>query len=368
MSQMTQKRIEKIREIMTGKGLDAFMVSAEENRRHLSGFTACDGQFDETAGALFITEKRLLLATDSRYALQAEDEAPLYETVVYKKGLARESSQIFKRLGAKRVGFESVRISVSLHNALKEGIRRENPSVELLPADGIVESLRIIKSEDEIEKIRKALGCAESAFDRAAKNFAPGMKEKEAAWELEKAMRENGADSLSFPVIAASGGNSALPHAIPGHAKTEKGRHLLLDWGARVDGYCSDISRTVFMGNACDFFKKVYNTVYDAQQKAIAGIHPGVNGKKVDEIARKLIDSSEFKGRFSHGLGHGVGMAVHEEPRISPFKDIVLEPGMVFTVEPGIYISGWGGVRIENMVAVREDGAEVLNGLEVGKY
>ena len=375
---MIEKRIQAARRLIAEKNLDALMVSAEENRSYLSGFTASDGQFDETAGVLFISEDKLILATDSRYELQAENQAPLFDIVIYKKGLALEFPRIFQRLaanggapksgGAMRIGFESVRVSAFFHHALCEKIESEKISGRLIPTQGTIESLRALKTEDEIEAIRRALACAESAFSSSHRHFSENISEKEAAWSLEKAMRENGADSLSFPVIAAFGKNSARPHAIAGHDKIKEGGPLLLDWGAKVDGYCSDISRTIFMGEPDDFFKRVYMTVYDAQRRAIDGIRPGIGGKEVDGIARRLIDESEFSGQFGHGLGHGVGRVVHEPPRLSPVKDAVLAPGMVFTVEPGIYIPGWGGVRIENMVAVREDGAEVLNRLEIKTY
>ncbi|VEN75395.1 conserved hypothetical protein [Candidatus Desulfarcum epimagneticum] len=362
---MIEKRIESIREKIAKKGLDGLMVSVEENRRYLSGFTGEDGQFDETAGVLFITPDRLLLATDSRYGLQAENEAPLFEVLEYPKGLAREFPEIVKKLGAGRLGFESVRMSVFLLSELEKKLEEARVSARMIPMEGMAESLRVIKSEDEIEKIKKSLACAEAAFPKTRALLSPGTSEQEAAWLMEKAMRESGADSLSFPVIAAAGANSALPHAIPGREKIGKGRPLLFDWGARVDGYCSDISRTVFMSGADDLFKRVYRTVYEAQRRAVSAIRPGVSGREVDAAARGFIEDSEFKGRFGHGLGHGVGLAVHEEPRISPLKDVILEPGMVFTVEPGIYIPGRGGVRIENMARVTEDGVEELNRLEV---
>ena len=365
---MIKKRIELARKQIAENNLDAFMVSVEENRRYLSGFSASDGQFDETAGALFITKNELILATDSRYELQAENEAPLFEIVTYKKGFAHGFARILKRLGSGRVGFESVRVSAFLHGELVEKLKSETVSAELLPLEGMVESLRMIKSEPEIDAIKTSLVCAESALSKPLKMISDNITEKEIAWAMEMAMRENGADSLSFPVIAAFGKNSALPHAIPGHDKIREGGPLLLDWGAKLNGYCSDISRTIFIGEPDDFFKRVYMTVYEAQRQAISEIRPGINGKEIDAIARRQIDESEFKGRFGHGLGHGVGMVVHEDPRISSLRDVILEPGMVFTVEPGIYIPGWGGVRIENMVVVRKDGAEVLNRLEIETY
>jgi Xaa-Pro aminopeptidase len=217
------------------------------------------------------------------------------------------------------------------------------------------------KTQPEVAAIRKALRLAESVFSRVAADLRPGMTEKEAAWSLEKALREAGADGLSFPVIAASGPNSALPHAIPGDRPLQPGEPILFDWGVRLEGYCSDISRTLFMGKPDDTFRKVFQTVREAQEMAIAAIKAGADAKAVDNIARRHIEKMGFKDRFGHGLGHGVGLAIHEQPRLSPLSDKILEAGMVCTVEPGIYLPGWGGVRLENMIVVTSDGAEVLN-------
>jgi Xaa-Pro aminopeptidase len=226
----------------------------------------------------------------------------------------------------------------------------------------------MIKESAEIDEIKKALSIAESVFKDFSESVTYGMKEKEAAWAMEKGMREAGADALSFPTIVASGSNSALPHAIPGNRIFKEGEPILFDWGARLNGYCSDISRTLVIGKVDDTFKKVYKTVLEAQRKATSAIRPGISSKAVDKIARNHIDESEFKDKFGHGLGHGTGLSVHEHPRLSPLKDIKLEAGMVFTVEPGIYIPDWGGVRLENMVVVREDGAEILNDLDTAMW
>jgi Xaa-Pro aminopeptidase len=194
------------------------------------------------------------------------------------------------------------------------------------------------------------------------------MSEKEAAWRLEKEMRESGADALSFPSIVASGPNSALPHAIPGNRILKEGEPVLFDWGTVHHGYCSDTSRTTILGKAGDDFTKVFNTVVEAQKLAIKAIRGGISAKAIDQIARHHIEKTGYKGKFGHGLGHGTGLAVHEAPALSPLKDTILKPGMLVTVEPGIYIPEWGGVRVENQVVVREDGAEVLNRLDVGPF
>jgi len=360
-----EKRVERLRKALKENNIDTLMVLVEENRRYLSGFTGEDTQFDETAGALFISDQRLLLATDSRNELQTANEAPLYEIICYKKGLVKELPNIINTLKTKRLGFESIRMSYMQYNKICKELSSSNIDIELVEADNIMKCLRIVKEQSELEEIKKALIIAESAFMNFIENtIEPGITEKEAAWLLEKNMREAGADSVSFPIIVASGPNSALPHAIPGNRNFQKGEPILFDWGAKLNGYCSDITRTVVIGKPDEEFNKIFKTVLDAQKMAIDAIRPGISSKAVDEIARNHIDSMGFKDKFGHGLGHGIGLAVHEPPQISPLKDTLLESHMVFTIEPGIYISGWGGIRIENMVFVTENGVEVMNSLD----
>lgn len=368
MKNLIENRLAQIRKSIFESGLDTFMVLIEENRRYLSGFTGEDSQFDESAGALLITDKELILATDSRFELQAANEAPLYEIFCYKEGLPKALPDLLKRLQTKQLGFESTRLSYSQYKKLVEQLNSVDRQVELVDTDGLVENLRVIKSAIEIEATKKALAIAESVFRDFAKTIIPGMTEKEAAWAMEKGMRESGADSLSFSTIVASGPNSALPHAIPEDREFKAGEPLLFDWGAKLNGYCSDISRTVVIGRPDDTFKKVYQAVLEAQQKALDAIRPGMSSKAVDEIARSHIDKMGFKNKFGHGLGHGTGLAVHEAPRLSPLKDTTLEPGMLFTVEPGIYLAGWGGIRLENMAVVTRDGVEVLNNLDSSNF
>jgi len=343
------------------------MVLIDENRRYLSGYTAEDSQFDETAGAVFITDTRLVLATDSRFELQAGKEAMGYEVVCYKKGLPEELPDIMGDLKTKRLGFESIRMSYAQYKKIKETFQTNRIQVELVPTVNLVEKLRSIKEASEIAKIKAAITIAESAFTAFSADLKPGITEKDAAWTLERCLREAGADSIAFPTIVASGPNSASPHAIPGNRKIKEGEPILFDWGARLNGYCSDTSRTFAIGRPDEKFTTVFNTVLAAQSKAIDAIKPGISGKEVDEIARNHIFEMGYKGKFGHGLGHGTGLAVHELPRISPLSDNMLESGMVFTVEPGIYIAGWGGVRIENQVVVRDDGVEVLNHLDIDR-
>jgi len=368
MKNLIENRLLKIRKSIYDNNFDTFMVLVEENRRYLSGFTGQDSQFDESAGALFITDTELILATDSRYELQAAKEAPHYEVFCYKESLVKSLPDLLKRLQTKRLGFEGIRLSYLQYKKISEQLNNDNLQVEFIDTENLVENLRVIKTAAEIEATQKALAIAESIFRDFVRTITLGMTEKEAAWALEKGMRESGADSLSFAVIVASGPNSALPHAIPTDRQFKAGEPILFDWGAKLNGYCSDISRTLVIGEPDETFQKVYQTVQEAQQKAIDAIRPGISSRAVDEIARNHIDKMGFKSKFGHGLGHGTGLAVHEAPRLSPLKDTTLEPGMLFTVEPGIYLPGWGGIRLENMAVVHKDGVAVLNSLETGNF
>ena len=356
-------RIENVRKTMASAEIDTLMVLVAENRFYLSGYTGEDSQFDETAGALFITRDDLILATDPRFDTQAQQEAPLYEVVCYKKGLAEELPEIVKRLGSRTLGFESVRLSCLQYNKMKAALEAAGRATTLVPIEDLVENLRVIKTEDEIDATRRALAIAEDAFEAVTADLAPGMTEAEGAWKLEIAGREKGASGLSFPTICATGRNSAMPHAIPGSAPFKEGDPLLFDWGVFAGHYCSDTTRTIVLGKPDDRFKKVYTTVLEAQQRAIAKIRDGASSKAVDAAAREFIDGTEFEGKFAHGLGHGTGLAVHEAPRLNTLRDEPLKAGMIVTVEPGIYLPGWGGIRLENQVVVRPDGAEVLNRL-----
>ena len=368
MNSLIAERLNKLRASLSGRDIDTLLILVDANRRYLSGFTGEDTQFDESAGALVINPDRLILATDARYELQAVTEAPLYEVVCYKKGLATELPGILSELKTERLGFESIRMTCRDHRKITEELVKADSGATLVPVENIVESLRIIKEKGEIQELQRALAIAEAAFTDLLDHLEPGLSEKKLAWMMEQRMREAGAEALSFPTIVAAGSNSALPHAIPGDRSIQKGEPLLFDWGARLNGYCSDISRTVVIGKPDRTFEKVFQTVLGAQRAAIEAIKPGMRSKAVDKIARDYIADKGFGDKFGHGLGHGTGLEIHEAPRLSPLKDIELEPGMVSTVEPGVYLPEWGGIRLENMVVVRDNGAEVLNRLDPANF
>lgn len=361
---LIENRIEKIRERLRQQPADALIVLISPNRFYLSGFSSEDHQCDESSGALLITAEKLILATDSRFELQARLESPSYQVAVYREGLSKLLPALAGECGIRRLCFESIRVSVQQYNEFTKAFQDAQAEVALIPVEDWVEDLRITKSVDEIDKTTAALALAEKVFADTVRRIRPGTTEKEVAWWMEKGMREAGAESISFPSIIAAGPNSALPHAVPSDRPIQAGEPIIIDWGARLDGYCSDTTRTIILGEPDETFLKVHQTVLEAQQRAIGAIRAGVSSRTIDAAARDYIREQGFAGKFGHGLGHGTGLAVHEAPRLSPIKDTILQSGMIVTVEPGIYLPEWGGVRIENQVVVEAEGPRVLNRLK----
>ncbi|MBC7251019.1 MAG: aminopeptidase P family protein [Anaerolineae bacterium] len=344
-------RLNKLREKLAADGLDAMLVTRPQNMRYLSGFSGGDG------AVLVVTQQAAVAVTGFIYREQMQREAPDWELVEAKGRLFHALPEVTARLGVRRIGFESTYLTVDQHHDLAEAL----PDCQLVPVKGMVEELRAVKSEEEIEAITRAIVLADSAFAHIVKFIRPGMKEREVGWELEKYMRSHGADKVSFDIIVGSGPNGAMPHATQSERVIRAGEPIVMDLGAVVDGYCSDLTRTIVIGEPDDTFRTVYDTVLRAQVHAEAKIMPGMTGEEADGIAREIIVEAGYGEAFGHGLGHGVGLAVHESPRVSYMQgENVLQPGMVFTVEPGIYLPGWGGVRIEDIVVLREDGCQVL--------
>jgi Xaa-Pro aminopeptidase len=289
----------------------------------------------------------------------------MYDIVCYRKSLYDELPRLLARVNARRVGFESARLTVKHHQDLLRQLQEAQPPVTMIPTENQVESLRSTKDADELAITQRAVHCAETAFQRLLEWMRPGMTEREVARRLEELMQAAGAEGASFPIIVAAGPNSAKPHAVPGQRPIGIGEPVLLDWGAKLDGYCSDISRTVIFGPVDAQFKKIYAIVREAQAAAIAAIQPGAEGRAVDAIARRVIEQAGFGDNFGHSLGHGTGLCIHEAPRLSPHSEDTLAAGMIVTVEPGIYLPAWGGVRLENQVVITPNGATVLNSLDL---
>ena len=348
-------KLRKLRRQLTDQGLDAILVSTPENRRYLSGFTG-------SAGYLLVSQDRAVLATDFRYVEQAGRQSPEY-TIERIAGGSEWFPNLAAEMEVRRVGTESTHMTVATQAALTGAIEssESNHKPELVPTAEIVDRLRAVKEGDELELLTRAVEIADQALDHVAPTIEPGVTEEQVAWELEKAMRERGAEALAFDIIVGAGPNGALPHHRAGDKVIGNGEAVVIDMGARYQGYCSDLTRTVFVGEPDDTFVTVYNTVLEAQLAAEEKVVAGMTGGETDAVAREVIANAGYGDNFGHSLGHGVGLAVHEFPRVSPKSDDRLEDGMVFTVEPGIYLSGWGGVRIEDMVVLENGRARVLS-------
>ncbi len=347
-----QDRMERVRRRMVERELDALFVDSPENRLYLSGFRG-------TAGYLFITPSEAVLATDFRYVEQATGQAPDYRVLRiggpldWFKGLASDT-------GSRRIGMEADHLTVSLHRQLLETLKGLEPAPEMVPTTSLVDELRAVKEPEELAVLERAVEIADQAMEQVAEGMRPGMTELQVAWRLEVAMRELGAEAISFDTIVAAGPNAALPHHRPTERPIGLGESVVIDMGARYQGYCSDISRTVVLGKGDDTFRQVYDTVLAAQETASATVRTGMTGGELHELAHMIIGDAGYRENFGHSLGHGIGLAVHEHPRVGPNSPTVLEEGFVFTVEPGIYLSGWGGVRIEDMVVMENGHARVL--------
>ena len=355
-----RKRIKALRQNLAGMDCDTAWIIQPENRRYLSGFRAEDGQFTESSGSLFINESQSLLATDSRYTLDAERDAVDFEVQTLKKGLPEGLPGLLKRMGTENLGFEGDYLTWGLHRELSERLLEDSPSVLLMPLNGVVEEMRVVKDEPEISTLEASADLMSGILDEVITGLEPGMTEKQVAWQIEGLVGRSGAEGLAFPSIVASGPNSALPHAVPTDRKLMKGDPVILDVGLRLNGYCSDMTRTVFLGDPSPDFIEIYRTVREAQTNSLKEVRSGVMSNYPDSIARQIINDAGFGDYFGHGLGHGVGLATHERPRLSPLKPTKLEKGMVVTVEPGIYIPGKGGVRLEEMVVIEAAGPRIL--------
>jgi Xaa-Pro aminopeptidase len=354
MNRVNERR-EDLRRTLKAGALEALLVTCETNVRYLTGFTG-------DSSALLLGRERDVLLSDGRFTTQIEQECPGLEAYIRPatRSMSQAVGHVAGLLGARRVGFEAASLTFAEHEKIREAL----PTLELAPTTDLVESLREIKDEGEVAAIREAIEFAERAFATLRPLFIPGATEKEVADELEANLRRCGATGSSFPPIVAVGRRAALPHARP----TETTRigdddFVLVDWGATGRPYKSDLTRLVVTGKVTREFEDRYRTVLAAQERAIAAIRPGVRAHDVDAEARAVIDEAGFGRFFEHGLGHGLGMDIHEAPRLRRQSETILRAGMVVTVEPGIYLPDWGGIRIEDDVLVTPGGCEVLTHL-----
>ncbi len=343
------QRLSKLNARLAEGDLDAMLVSNPENRRYLSGFTG-------SAGVLVIKPDEALLVTDFRYYEQVAREAPDFRLAKIETKLADLLPALLAELGVKRLGFESEHVTVAQHGEWTS----LTGEIEWLATKEMVERIRAVKEEEEIEALRASAAVTDAAFAHLLEVIRPGMAEKQVAWEIEAYMRTHGASKVAFDLIVAAGPNGAQPHARPGTHIIQEGEAIVVDIGCVLDGYCSDMTRTFSLGEPSARYLEVWQTVLKAQEAAEAAIQPGMTGIEADALARQVIEQAGYGEQFGHGLGHGVGLAVHEKPRASRLSEDMLEPGMTLTVEPGIYLPGEFGVRLEDLVVVRPGGIEVL--------
>lgn len=329
---------------------DSFLITNPKNIYYISGFTG-------TSAVLFITMQENFLITDFRYIQQANEQASNFNIIECKNNLWDLVMGIIKKYNIINMGFESHHITYKIYVEMYNKIE----NVYLFPREDYIEKIRSIKTKEEISLIEKAAQITDDAFNHILGIIKPGISEKDLAFELEYFMRKCGADGLSFDTIVASGYRSALPHGVASAKKIENGDLLTFDFGCIYKRYCSDMTRTIVVGSASEEQRKIYQIVYNAQKLAREYLKAGLSGEAVDLKAREVIDRAGYSNMFGHGLGHGVGLEVHENPRLAPGVKKQLEKNMVVTIEPGIYINNFGGVRIEDLVVVTDDGCKELS-------
>lgn len=342
-------RVDSLKALLPGFGIDGMLVTKMQNRMYLSGFTG-------SAGALVIGKGGQSLITDFRYTEQAGMQAEGFNVVIHGAGgFYRTIMAEARKLGITRIGFEAQDLTVDEFS----GYEAEAAGLTLVATKGIVEKMRSVKEAAELDKLRHVCRLTDKLFDHILETLKPGMSETALASEIDIWMIRNGMES-SFGTIVASGKRGALPHGRASEKLIEKGDLVTMDFGGYFDYYTSDITRTVCVGKADAKQKEIYGIVLEAQVAGVNAAKAGLKGREVDSVSRKMIESKGYGQYFGHGLGHGVGLEVHEEPRFSVTDENTMEPGMVLSVEPGIYIPGWGGVRIEDLVVITDKEAEVL--------
>ena len=343
---MNTKRIQKIQEKMKALDLDGFLVTSKENRQYLTGFTG-------TFGWVLVTQSDVYLMTDFRYLEQAQTQAKGCKLVRFQYyAPAVTLRMLMEELEVVTLGIESDRITLAEFEDLTAQIRRK----AITPLKGFVDEIRRVKDESEIALLAQAEKISDEAFSHVLTLIQPGMTEREIAMELEFQMRRLGASGVSFDTIVASGKRSSMPHGVATDKKVEVGDFITMDFGCVYQGYCSDITRTIALGKVDKKQETVYNLVRKAQEDALKAIQAGVTGKDIQAVAQKVFQDAGYGSFFGHGLGHSVGLEIHEEPRFSPKAEEAIPENTVITVEPGLYLPNWGGVRIEDLIVVKKDG------------
>ena len=353
----TGSRLTALRRVLDERSLDGVLLSRTANKRWYSGFRLSDaeGPTSGYAGTLLVTRHAALILVDSRYTEQAATEAPGWTVVATGRALHEELPSLLLEHDIRALGMEAAVVSHADWAALAEAA----PGVELHAIDEELVPLRLLKTSMEIEAIGRACALTDECFALLNTSVRVGMTEQQVAWEIEAFFRANGAEGLAFDTIVLAGPRAAMPHGRPSAATVERGNVLLIDFGCIVDGYRSDMTRTLFVGDVSDDIRRWHDAVREAQALAMAGLRPGVNGQEVDAVARERI-AREGVEPYGHGLGHGIGMETHEPPQLRQSRPYTLEAGMVFSVEPGIYLPGVTGIRIEDIVVLEESGPRLL--------
>lgn len=351
-------RHKNVRDAMKHLKLDGMLLTHPPDLAYLTNFTG-----DDSVG--LIVEKEIHLVTDFRYQEQAEQEAAWVKATIRDGKMEDALAKTIGGTKAKRVGFEANFATVGQIDALATALKTAKLEVELVPLENVMSNIRKVKDDHEVDLIRKSVAVAEEAFEAIRDEIKPGQSENYLAGLLVLELRSRGASNSSFPVIVAAAANSSLPHYRPGETLVQADQPLLVDWGALLKGYCSDLTRTLMIGRVIPRMKEIYKVVLESQLAAIDFLRPGVTTQQADRIARDVIDKAGYAKQFGHGLGHGIGRDIHELPTLRKTGgEEELRPGMVVTVEPGIYLPGEGGVRIEDDVLITHSGCEVLSSLD----
>ncbi|WP_158599098.1 M24 family metallopeptidase [Planococcus salinus] len=346
---MITKRIQNLRAELFTEGNEAALITSPENRFYFSGFKG-------SSGVLLITKEDAYLLTDFRYIDQAKEEAPFFTVVNHQRKAFPTVTETIEKHGVKKLGVEFGKMPIQEYKELES----LNPKLQIFDSEEAIYKLRMIKDQGEIESFRKGIAMCDQAFKHSLSFIRPGMSEKELGLELEFFMRKAGADGIKENHVIASGERSSLPHGQATERIIQVGDFVKMDIGAKVNGYYTDFTRTVVVGEPTDKHVEIYNIVKKAQEVALNAIGPGKVCSELDGLARGVIAEAGYGENFGHSLGHSIGLAVHESPAMRATDDTILQPGMVITVEPGIYIPGFGGVRIEDFIVITEDGYENL--------
>lgn len=351
-------RVSRVRKLLADMGVDAILISHPANRHYVSGFPDEDHAPDETAGILLISPSEAkLFVSPTNLPWATASTRPGIEVIGWTRPWQESLGKHLHEQGYRRVAFEDRALIVADYTAISDAAQ----GVKFVPAGGTVHKLREIKDAEEIARIRRAAQITDQALQEVLSQLNPGTTEKELVWMLESAMRDLGADGPAFSTGVGAGPHGARPHHSATDRPIAEGEPVVIDLGARVDGYCADLTRTIVLGEQTPLFRERYNLVLSAQQAALNALRPGLSGKEGDAAARDVIVAAGAGDAFFHGLGHGVGLLIHEAPSLGQASEDVLQPGQIVTIEPGVYYEGWGGIRIEDLAVVTESGIEILS-------